>query len=194
MPANHRHKPRSVLTSPVLVALACAACLALTACGTTAPNSAVNPVNWITPFRADVIQGNFVSKEQVDALIVGMSRSQTKDVLGTPLLTSLFHEARWDYVFTFKRQGAEPQAYKYTVFFEGDRLVRFEGDTMPSEAEFLTKLDNKRKLGAVPVLEATEAQLNAAQKPSLTAATSSTAVPPAAPQTTVYPPLESPKQ
>ena len=193
MPANHRHKLRSVLTSPVLVALACTACIALTACGSTT-TSAVNPVNWITPFKADVIQGNFVSKEQVDALTVGMSRSQTKDVLGTPLLTSLFHEARWDYVFTLKRQGAEPQAYKYTVFFEGDRLVRFEGDTMPSEAEFLTKLDNKRKLGAVPVLEATEAQLAASQKPSLTAATSSTAVPPTAPQTTVYPPLESPKQ
>ena len=192
MPANHRHKLRSVLTSPVLVALACTACIALTACGSTT-TSAVNPVNWITPFKADVIQGNFVSKEQVDALTVGMSRSQTKDVLGTPLLTSLFHEARWDYVFTLKRQGAEPQAYKYTVFFEGDRLVRFEGDTMPSEAEFLTKLDNKRRLGAVPVLEATEAQLKASEKPSLTTATTP-AVQPAAPQATVYPPLESPKQ
>lgn len=195
MSANHRHKLRSVFKSPVLVALACTACMALTACSSLrSTTSAVNPVNWITPYKADVIQGNFVSKEQVDALTVGMSRSQTKDVLGTPLLTSLFHEARWDYVFTLKRQGAEPQAYKYTVFFEGDRLVRFEGDTMPSEAEFLTKLDNKRKLGAVPVLEATEAQLKASEKPSLTAATSSTAALPAAPQATVYPPLESPKQ
>ena len=193
MPANHRHKLRSVLTSPVLVVLACTACLALTACSGLRTTSAVNPVNWITPFKADVIQGNFVSKEQVDALTVGMSRSQTRDVLGTPLLTSLFHEARWDYVFTLKRQGAEPQAYKYTVFFEGDRLVRFEGDSMPSEAEFLTKLDNKRKLGAVPVLEATEAQLAASQKPSLTAAPATAGVT-TAPQTTVYPPLESPKQ
>lgn len=199
MSANHRHKLRSVLNSalrsPVLFALACTACMALTACSGLGSTSAVNPVNWITPFKADVIQGNFVSKEQVDALTVGMSRSQTRDVLGTPLLTSLFHEARWDYVFTLKRQGAEPQAYKYTVFFEGDRLVRFEGDTMPSEAEFLTKLDNKRKLGAVPVLEATEAQLKASQKPS---AAPNVAAPVAevstASPTTAYPPLESPKQ
>ena len=191
MSANHRHKLRSVFKSPVLVAMAC---MALTACGSLgSTTSAVNPVNWITPYKADVIQGNFVSKEQVDALTAGMSRSQTKDVLGTPLLTSLFHADRWDYVFTLKRQGAEPQAYRYTVFFEGDRLIRFEGDTMPSEAEFLTKLDNKRKLGAVPVLEATEAQLKASEKPSLGAVTTSVAVP-AAPQTTVYPPLESPKQ
>ena len=176
----------------MLVAMSC---MTLTACNSLSSTaSTANPVNWITPFKADVIQGNFVSKEQVEALTVGMSRSQTKDVLGTPLLTSIFHEARWDYVFTLKRQGAESQAYKFTVFFEGDRLARFEGDTMPSEAEFLTRLDNKRKLGAVPVLEATEAQLKASEKPSLTAATSSTAVPPAAPQTTAYPPLESPKQ
>lgn len=195
MPANHRHKLRSVPTSPVLIALMCGACMALTACGsvgTTSTVGSVNPVNWVTPFKTDVIQGNFVSKEQTDALAVGMSRSQTKDVLGTPLLASLFHEARWDYVFTFKRQGAAPQAYKYTVFFEGDRLIRFEGDVMPSEAEFLSTLNNKRKVGAVPVLEATEAQLNAAQKPSLTT-TAATAVAPTAPQTVTYPPLESPK-
>lgn len=167
--------------------------MTLTACSNLGMTTrAVNPVNWITPFKADVIQGNFISKEQVEALTVGMSRSQTKDVLGTPLLTSIFHEARWDYVFTLKRQGAEPQAYKFTVFFEGDRLVRFEGDTMPSEAEFLTSLDNKRKLGAVPVLEATEAQLKAAEKPSVTAATA-TPVVPAGPLNTIYPPLESPK-
>ena len=191
MTAHHHRKLRSVLQSALLIAMAC---MTLTACSSLSSTaSTVNPVNWITPFKADVIQGNFVSKEQVEALNVGMSRSQTKDILGTPLLASIFHEARWDYVFTLKRQGAEPQAYKFTVFFEGDRLVRFEGDTMPSEAEFLTKLDNKRKLGAVPSLEATEAQLKASEKPSLTAATV-TVVPPAAPVTTVYPPLESPKQ
>ena len=177
----------------MLIAVVCTACMTLTGCSSLSSTvSTVNPVNWITPFRTDVIQGNFVSKEQIEALTVGMSRSQTRDVLGTPLLTSIFHEARWDYVFTLKRQGAEPQAYKYTVFFEGDRLVRFEGDTMPSEAEFLTRLDNKRKLGAVPVLEATEAQLKASEKSSITAATSPVLVP-AVPMTTVYPPLESAK-
>ena len=175
----------------MLTAMVCMACMALTACSNLSSTaSTANPVNWITPFKADVIQGNFVSKEQVEAL--AMSRLQTRDVLGTPLLTIVFHEARWDYVFTLKRQGAEPQAYKYTVFFEGDRLIRFGGDTMPSEAEFLTKLDNKRKLGAVPALEATEAQLKAAEKPSTTAATSPATVL-AAPLTTAYPPLESPK-
>ena len=162
---------------------------------------AVNPVNWITPYKVDVIQGNFIAREQVEQLRAGMSRDQVKAVLGTPLMASLFHADRWDYVFTLKRQGIAPQSFKYTVFFKGDALERFEGDSMPSEAEFIAKLDSKRKLGKVPALEATEEQLKAfdkSPKPAVAdAAGSAAAAAPSAPaavQPTVYPPLESPKQ
>lgn len=162
--------------------------------------SAINPVNWITPYKMDVIQGNFVSKEQVEQLQAGMTRDQVKAVLGTPLMASLFHGDRWDYVFTLKRQGVEPQSFKYTVFFKGDQLERFEGDAMPSEAEFIATLSNKRKLGKVPVLEASEDQLKAAEKSKSPASgdkaepSSGTASLPTGPQTTAYPPLESPRQ
>ena len=161
-------------------------------------SSAVNPVNWITPYKVDVIQGNFVSKEQVQQLQAGMTRDQVKAVLGTPLMASLFHADRWDYVFTLKRQGVEPQSFKYTVFFKGDQLERFQGDTMPSEAEFISTLSNKRKLGKVPVLEATEEQLKTAEKSPATKAkaeaTPDSANVPASPLNTTYPPLESAKQ
>ncbi len=127
-----------------------------------------------------------------------MTRAQVKDVLGTPLLASVFHADRWDYVFTLKRQGVEPQALKYAVFFKGDVLERSEGDTMPSEAEFIAKLDSRRKLGAVPVLEATEEQLNnaGAKSPSGTPGanpgpSTSGAAAVGAPSA-AYPPLESP--
>jgi outer membrane protein assembly factor BamE len=160
--------------------------------------SQINPVNWITPYKVDVIQGNFISSEQVGQLRPGLTRDQVKAVLGTPLMASLFHADRWDYVFTLKRQGVAPQSFKYTVFFKGDQLERFEGDTMPSEAEFISKLDSKRKLGKVPALEATEEQLKAAEKASAAKPASSGAAAaasvPGDQQTTVYPPLESPKQ
>lgn len=160
--------------------------------------ASINPVNWVTPYKVDVIQGNFISKEQVEALKVGMSRVQVKDVLGTPLLTSVFHADRWDYVFTLKRRNVAPEAFKYTVFFKGDALERFEGDAMPSEAEFIAKLDSGRKLGKVPALEATEEQLKAAEKSSA----AKTPVPPAADAAasnptatpTDYPPLEGVKR
>jgi hypothetical protein len=78
-------------------------------------HSSANPVNWITPYKIDVIQGNFVSKEQVEQLRPGMTRDQVKATLGTPLMASLFHADRWDYVFTLKRQGVEPQSQIHRV-------------------------------------------------------------------------------
>lgn len=198
MSANHRY---SIPTVPararfILAALAVTACTVLSACSSLTSASA-NPVNWITPYKVDVIQGNFVSREQVATLQAGMTRAQVKEVLGTPLLASLFHGDRWDYVFSFKRQGVESQSYKYTVYFKGDTLERFEGDTMPSEAEFISKIDNRRKLGKVPRLEATDEQLKSADKggsarPAATGISADTGVPPS-PQITVYPPLESAK-
>lgn len=157
----------------------------------------VNPVNWITPYRVDVIQGNFISKEQIDMLKPGMARAQVKDLLGTPLLASVFHADRWDYVFTLRRQGTPSQIYKYAVFFKGDQLERFEGDAMPSETEFIASLVNTRKLGKVPVLEATEAQLKASEKPFTASALPVNAAGSVAAEPTqpvVYPPLESPRQ
>ena len=155
--------------------------------------SKINPVNWITPYRVDMIQGNFLSKEQVGMLKTGMSRLQVKDTLGTPLVSSLFHQDRWDYVFTLKRQGVEPQAFKYAVYFKGDELERFEGDTMPTEADFIATLAPARKFAKTLPLEATEEQLKSTEKSTASnvktsdaGKTGAEALAPA----TVYPPLE----
>ncbi|NQW93356.1 MAG: outer membrane protein assembly factor BamE [Polaromonas sp.] len=155
--------------------------------------SNINPVNWITPYRVDIIQGNFLSKEQVDMLKTGMTRAQVKDLLGTPLVSSLFHQNRWDYVFTLRRQGVEPQSFKYTVYFKGDELERFEGDTMPTEADFIATLAPVRKFAKAFPLEATEEQLKSAEKPTdskaATSAAGNTGAGAPVPAT-VYPPLE----
>jgi outer membrane protein assembly factor BamE len=175
------------------LALAAAAALALLAgCGSF--DSATHRfATSITPYRIEVVQGNFISREQVEALQKGMSREQVRQVLGTPLVTSLFHDNRWDYVFTLKRQGLAPQQRRLTVFFNGEAMDHVEGDTMPSEAEFVATLDNRRKGGKVPPLEATEAQLRAFSTKSAPAA-SAPAAPPAPATTVNYPPLESPSR
>jgi outer membrane protein assembly factor BamE len=139
-----------------------------------------------------VVQGNFIASEQVAQLKAGLSRLQVRNLLGTPLVSSLFHADRWDYVFSFKRGGDAPRLYRYSVVFQGDSLVRFEGDAMPSEAEFIAQLDARRKLGPVPPLQATPEQLQASQPAApAAAATSAPAVPPPLP--TSYPPLEGAK-
>ncbi len=156
-------------------------------------DSKINPVNWITPYKIEIVQGNFVSKEQVELLKPGMPRVQVRELLGTPLLASIFHADRWDYVFTLKRQNVEPQSLRLTVFFKNDVLERFEGDDMPSETEFVSRLDTHRTLGKVPVLELTEEQLKALEKKPANPVTAPAApAAPVAPAGMSYPPLESP--
>jgi outer membrane protein assembly factor BamE len=162
---------RSLFTMACLVAA-----LGLTACSS----------NFI--YKPEVVQGNFVSREQVQALRAGMPRQAVRDVLGTPLVTSLFHAERWDYAFTIRRQGAEPQQRRFSVFFKGDALDRIEGDALPTEAEFAARLDTRRAPGKVPELKATEADLlKFPPKPSSAAGVAQPAVP-AGPVS--YPPLE----
>ncbi len=119
----------------------------------------------ITLYKPEVVQGNFVSKEQVEQLQPGMTRLQVRDVLGTPLMASVFHANRWDYVFTMKRQGVPLQHFKLSLFFKDDLLERHVGDEMPSEAEFVQRIGRDKK-GKVPQLEATEEQLAKFPAPS----------------------------
>jgi outer membrane protein assembly factor BamE len=137
----------------------------------------------LQPYRAPVVQGNVVTREQVAVLRPGMSRIQVRDILGTPLLTSLFHAERWDYVFTLRQQGREPQARRVTVYFKGDVLERFEADELPSEQEFVASL-GRTQPPKVPALEATPEQLQAYPAP---AAPQPRALPPLP---SSYPPLE----
>ena len=168
-------------------ALALAACAAAAGCGSL-DNVSNRLVGAITPYKMDVVQGNFVSKEQVEALKPGMTRQQVRDMLGTALVTSAFHADRWDYVFTLKRQGVAPQERKLAVFFKGNVLDRFEGDQMPTEAEFVATLDAKRSGAKVPVLEASEESLRQFSSGRPPAAAPSTEAPPSV----NYPPLEAP--
>ena len=171
------------------LALAITAGALVAGCGSF-DNASQRVAGLVTPYKVEVVQGNFVSKEQVEAIKPGMSRQQVRDILGTPLLTSVFHADRWDYVFTLKRQGVPPQERKLAVFFKGGVLERFEGDTMPSEAEFVATLGDKRKSTKVPLLEAPEEKLRnfAPAQPAAAAAPAPEAPPP----NTNYPPLEPP--
>lgn len=140
-------------------------------------------------YKPEVVQGNFVSREQVQALRAGMPRQAVRDVLGTPLVTSLFHGDRWDYAFTIRRQGAEPQQRRFSVFFKGDVLDHIEGDPLPSEAEFAAKLDTRRAPTKLPELKASEADL--AKFPPKPASDAGAAQPVGAASPVTYPPLEA---
>jgi outer membrane protein assembly factor BamE len=141
----------------------------------------------LKPYRTEVVQGNVVTREQLQMLRNGMTRLQVRDLLGTPLITSVFHANRWDYAFTIRRQGAEPLNRKLSVFFDGDAMVKVESDELPLEAEFAAKLDTRRPASKPPQLEAAPEALKAF-KPASPVSTPAQAAPAAAlPE---YPPLE----
>lgn len=163
--------------------LLCIACVGLSACGSL-DGTGKRLSQFVQPYRMDRVQGNVVTREQATALRPGMSRLQVRDILGTPLLTSVFHADRWDYVFTLWRQGAEPQSRRVTVFFKGDLLERVEAEALPSEAEFAATLDAGTPAKA-PVLDASPQSLEKFPPPA-----QPTATPDLPPLPASYPPLE----
>ncbi len=178
LPACHR------VRWSLLVVSALTALLHLTACGSL-DQASLKLAGIVSPYKMDIVQGNFVSREQVVALREGMSRVQVRDILGTSLLTSVFHADRWDYVFSFKRPGLEPQARRVTVFFKDDVLSKIESDDLPTEAEFVATLGADRQTGTVPVLEL---PVDALPPPVRSASAAPVPLPPLP---SSYPPLEA---
>jgi outer membrane protein assembly factor BamE len=94
----------------------------------------------ITPYRIDIVQGNVVTKEQMALLKPGMSRAQVRDVLGTPLVTDLFHGNRWDYIFAIRRPGTDAQRRSVVVLFDGELVKSIDAPELPSEREFVASI------------------------------------------------------
>lgn len=80
----------------------------------------------------EIQQGNYVSQEMVSQLKPGMSKEQVRYVLGTPLVTDIFHADRWDYVYFRDIQGRGREERKIAVTFEDGKLARILGDVVPA--------------------------------------------------------------
>ena len=89
----------------------------------------------ITPYKIDIQQGNVVTQEMVAKLKPGMTRSQVRFILGTPLVTDAFHGDRWDYVYRYQKAGKLVEERRLTLFFEKDLLKHVEGDVVPASGE-----------------------------------------------------------
>lgn len=80
-------------------------------------------------YRIDVQQGNLLEDNDIEAVQVGMTRSQVRFLLGTPVVEDSFQHDRWDYIYYF-RQGRRRVADRswLIVFFEGDRVKEIRPD------------------------------------------------------------------
>lgn len=86
------------------------------------------------PYKIDIQQGNVVTDEMVARLKPGMTRSQVRFTLGTPLVMDAFHADRWDYIYRTAPHGRVTEEKKLAVFFKDDRLSHIQGDFPPPPA------------------------------------------------------------
>lgn len=144
----------------------------------------------VKPYTVEVVQGNVVTKEQVSRVQMGMSRAQVRDILGSPLLADVFHANRWDYVFTIRRQGTEPQRRSIVALFDGERLASLDtGGELPAEVAFVASIDAASPPSKPPTLALSSEQLQALKPPPKPAQVDV----PMVPAGRVYPPLEPPR-
>lgn len=77
-----------------------------------------------TPYKMEIRQGNYVTSEMREKLKVGMTKQQVRYVMGTPMINDVFHENRWDYLYSLEQDGELVERRSLTLYFEGDLLAR----------------------------------------------------------------------
>lgn len=162
-------KMKFLAAAPLLLALfGCATQSATvaqtgTAAGTATGTQIIKPSGFenflgiISPYRISVQQGNFVSQEMVTQLKQGMTREQVRFLLGTALLTDMFHEDRWDYPFRMLKPNGEVIASRLAIFFKNNTVERFEGGELPTEKEYLAHITNSAITSRIETLPGSDA-------------------------------------
>jgi|GEM_PF-756675 len=116
----------------------------------------------LTPYRVDIQQGNVVTREQLALIKPGMPREEARDILGSPMLTDVFHANRWDFIFVSQRSGStdkSPTRLAVAVHFKNDVVERVVAPELPTEHQFVAGMvDRKAPAPKVPPLELTPAQ------------------------------------
>src|SRR6202790_3808115 len=84
-------------------------------------------------YRINIQQGNFLDQAAVEQVKAGMTRSQVRYLLGTPMVADTFNKERWDYIYYLKKgRTKHVDSRRVTVYFDGEKVARLD---KPSAAE-----------------------------------------------------------
>jgi outer membrane protein assembly factor BamE len=84
-------------------------------------------------YRINIQQGNFLDQAAVGQVKPGMTRSQIRYLLGTPMVADSFNKERWDYIYYLKKgRSRHVDSRRVTVYFDGDKVARLD---KPTDAE-----------------------------------------------------------
>lgn len=149
-PVLHRFSMRAPVLAGLLgVAIVLSGCAQLrappaqaaTTSGQTVQSTKLQKFLWVfSPYRPDIQQGNFVSREMLALLAVGQSKDQVQFIMGTPLVRDVFHADRWDYPFYLQRGNGDLTSARVTVHFKDEKVARIEGGNLPSEQDYIAQI------------------------------------------------------
>lgn len=75
-------------------------------------------------YELDVQQGNKLEQTDVEKVEVGMTRSQVRFLLGTPVITDSFHDDRWDYLYYFRPGRSDQAEHRWIIVWFDENVVR----------------------------------------------------------------------
>jgi outer membrane protein assembly factor BamE len=126
--------------------------LLVTACSSSLPS--------IKPYKMPIQQGNLVTSKMMMQLKPGMTKTQVRFVMGTPLINDSFHKDQWDYFYQMEKDGAIIEKRRVILMFEKDLLAKVKGDVIPANAN-TNKNEDRQEI--VPI-KSSEPNPNPAQK------------------------------
>jgi outer membrane protein assembly factor BamE len=86
-------------------------------------------------YHINIQQGNFLDQAAVDQVKAGMTRSQVRYLLGTPMVADPFNKERWDYMYYLKNgRTRHVDSRRVTVYFDGDKVARLDKPTAEQAA------------------------------------------------------------
>ena len=87
-------------------------------------------------YRINIQQGNFLDQAAVEQVKAGMTRSQVRYLLGTPMVADSFDKSRWDYIYYLKKgRNRHVDSRRVTVYFDGDKVARLDKPTAAEAAK-----------------------------------------------------------
>lgn len=102
----------------------------------------------VKPYKLDVQQGNVVSSKMLLQLRPGMTKSQVRFIMGTPLIQDSFHGNRWDYVYQMRESGKIIEQRRVILDFENALLKGVRGDVVPAGSDQSTLKESEANTGA----------------------------------------------
>ncbi len=94
-----------------------------------------SPADLPIVYKIDVQQGNVITQDMLAQLEPGMDKAKVRYIMGTPLVVDVFHQDRWDYVYTEQKRGGHRLQRRVSLYFRNDRLERVAGDVKPAAGD-----------------------------------------------------------